>query len=310
MTLDAADLAQIKLLIDSALAAHTAPPTPVVPVQDPRPLGPKGLIGWVRNHSAAAVQSPIGTAALKDQPIANAEAVHLRKIPVGRLRFYDQGSISPAQMKAGGRGRSVANIKIALVSMGWLDAVAAVPEDTYDAALTSAVARYQRAQGWAGTAADGIVGPGTVAALRLYPRNRALHWEAPAATAGVVSADAIRAAYNRNGWLDESPPGMCLYLSQEVLGWPHIAPDAKAYYYLCEAQGLLRDVEDWATIPAGAMLLSPAGTHGHAWVSGGDGMGWSSDSGGTGHVEENYINHCVDQWGLDPVKFTTGPAAG
>ncbi|HEU4675608.1 MAG TPA: peptidoglycan-binding protein, partial [Motilibacteraceae bacterium] len=68
-----------------------------------------------------------------------------------------------ANLRPGMHGALVGQLQARLVALGWLPAASAT--GSYDAATRSAVAAFQRAQGWRGTGADGVVGPMTVARL-------------------------------------------------------------------------------------------------------------------------------------------------
>ena len=46
-----------------------------------------------------------------------------------------------------------------------------------------------------------------------------------------------------------------------------------------------KDDEWWATVPAGAILYSTAGTYGHAWVADSDETAWSVDYKRNGKID-------------------------
>ncbi|MGN6333005.1 MAG: peptidoglycan-binding protein [Motilibacteraceae bacterium] len=74
-----------------------------------------------------------------------------------------------ANLRPGMSGTLVSQLQTRLVTLGWLPAASA--KGGYDTATRSAVAAFQRAQGWKGSGADGVVGPMTVA--RLWAANAA-----------------------------------------------------------------------------------------------------------------------------------------
>lgn len=79
---------------------------------------------------------------------------------------------SLAALRYGARNPSVTWLRARLVALGWLSRTAT--GTAYDAATRSAVAAFQRAQGWTESGADGLMGPMTLARLSSSTATRAV----------------------------------------------------------------------------------------------------------------------------------------
>lgn len=174
-----------------------------------------------------------------------------------------------------------------------------------DAQLAADAVRYATNAIGAGQAAAAVGGPGAVGGNNTV-------------VAGGRTKEQILAAYKGNNMygnnlLESSPPGRCLEISQDVLGWPHAGYNAKEYYNWAVASGTSHPINtdaEWNSIPCGAMILSPDSSDGHAWVSLGGGEGVSSDSGGTGHCDYATARKPHDVWGMDPCVWIPAPVSG
>lgn len=83
-----------------------------------------------------------------------------------RLTFRRDKNVHLSKMKVGvGDSDSVWNVQIALLRKGY--SIPAGPTDYFGKQTVNAVKKFQEKQGWTGSDADGIPGPGTIKALGL-----------------------------------------------------------------------------------------------------------------------------------------------
>lgn len=144
------------------------------------------------NANVPAVQRIVGVAVTDRYDLATEAAVKAWQQAHG---LYASGVVDPAtwtvmfalstvpsatapplaDLSFGAANPSVVALQARLLALGWLAGSGA--SGTYDAATQTAVAAFQRAQGWSGADADGLIGPGTLA--RLFAAGAALGPLAP-----------------------------------------------------------------------------------------------------------------------------------
>lgn len=180
------DLGPCAPVIGQAAARYAGPttscPAPVpAPVQVAASAYSRPRLGYgSTNANVPAVQRAVGVAVTGRYDLATEAAVEAWQRARG---LYASGVVDPAtwtvmfslstvpaatapplgDLSFGAANPSVVALQARLVALGWLAGAGA--GGSYDAATQSAVGAFQRAQGWSGADADGLMGPGTLARL-------------------------------------------------------------------------------------------------------------------------------------------------